>query len=160
MIVVSLQLFGGRGGASGGGNSKQEMLAGLNKLKNFGNKNKQTKQYELKENPLYKNATPQEAIAANAIDLQIKGEERLKGEVETVSMENVATTQPWVSKAGIQNGIENPGQHKYSSDYPAGVKYNGKVFLVDGNHRGVISYLRGDKKMKIRIINQTGGKRR
>lgn len=146
--------MGGRGSGSGiqGSRSMEEMLSALNALPNFGNKDKRTKQYVMKQNPLFKHATPDEAIKAQGIDMSITGQDRNKGTVRNIDMSKVATTQPWVSTSAIKNSIQNPGSHQYSSDLPAAVMHNGKAFLVDGNHRGVTAYLRGDKKLKVRII--------
>lgn len=136
-----------------GSRSPSEMLSALNALPNFGNKDRRTKQYTMKQNPLYKNATPSEAIEAQGIDMSITGTDRDKGTIRDVDMDKVATTQPWVVTSAVRNSIQNPGSHVYSTDTPAGVRYNGKVFLVDGNHRAVKAFLRGDKKLKVRIIN-------
>lgn len=147
--------MGGRGGSSGmrGSRSIEEMLSALNALPNFGNKDKRTKQYTMKFNPLYNNATNEESLQAQEIDFSIKGEDRDKGTVRNVDISKVATTQPWVNTSAMKNSIQNPGSHTYSTDTPVGVEYNGKIFLVDGNHRGVTAFLRGDKKLKVRIIN-------
>lgn len=136
-----------------GSRSVEEMLSALNALPNFGNKDKHTKQYVMKQNPLFKHATPDEAMEAYGIDMSITGPDRDKGIVRNIDMSKVATTQPWVNTSAIRNSIQNPGSHTYSTDMPVGVEYNGKVFLVDGNHRGVTAFLRGDKKLKVRIIN-------
>lgn len=129
------------------------MLSALDALPNFGNKDRRTKQYTMKLNPLYNHATNNESLQAQRIDFSIKGEDRDKGTVRNVDMSKVATTQPWVNTSAIRNSIRNPGSHTYSTDTPVGVEYNGKVFLVDGNHRGVTAFLRGDKKLRVRIIN-------
>lgn len=147
--------MGGRGSSSGmqGSRSAEEMLSALNALPNFGNKDRRTKQYTMKFNPLYNHATDDESLQAQKIDFSIKGEDRDKGTIRNVDMSKVATTQPWVNTSAIRNSIQNPGSHAYSTDTPVGVEYNGKVFLVDGNHRGVTAFLRGDRKLKVRVIN-------
>lgn len=142
----------GRSGLSGG-RSAEDMLSALNALPNYGNKDRRTKQYIMKFNPLYDHATNAESLQAQKIDFSIKGEDRSKGVVRNVDMSKVATTQPWVNTSAIRNSIQNPNSHKYSTDTPVGVRYNGKVFLIDGNHRGVTAFLRGDKKLKVKIIN-------
>lgn len=146
--------MGGRGGSSGmqGSRSAEEMLSALNALPNFGNKDRRTKQYTMKRNPLYSHASPDEAIKAQGIDMSITGADRDKGVIRNVDMSKVATTQPWVNTSAIRNAIQSPGSHQYSSDLPAVVMYNGKAFLVDGNHRGVTAFLRGDRKLKVRVI--------
>lgn len=136
-----------------GSRSAEEMLSALNALPNFGMKDKRTKQYTMKYNPLFKHATNDEVIQALKIDFAIKDEDRDKGVMRNVDMSKLATTQPWVSTSAIKNTIQNPGSHTYSTSTPVGIVYNGKVFLVDGNHRGVTAFLRGDKKLKVRIIN-------
>ena len=147
--------MGGLGSSSGiqGSRNTEEMLSALDALPNFGNRDRRTKQYAMKQNPLYQNATPDEAIKAQGVDMSISGNARDGGVVRNVDMSKVATTQPWVNTSAIRNSIQNPGSHTYSTDTPVGVRYNGKVFLVDGNHRGVTAFLRGDKKLKVRIIN-------
>lgn len=146
--------MGGRGGSSGmqGSASTSEMLNKLEALPDFGNRDRRTRQYTLKLNPLYSNATNDESLQAQRIDFSIRGSDREKGTVRNVDMSNIATTQPYVNTAAIRNAIQNPGSHQYSTDLPVAVMYNGKAFLVDGNHRGVVAFLRGDKKLKVRII--------
>lgn len=152
-IQMDLQFFGGRGASSSGeSRSAEEAVAALNALPNFGNKDKLTKQYTMKQNPLFDHATPNEVIKAQAIDMSITGEDRNKGVIKNVDMSKVASTQPFVSTSAIKNAIQNPSFHQYSSDLPVAVMLNGKVFLVDGNHRGVTAFLKGDRKLKVRII--------
>ena len=160
-MKVNLQIFGGRGGSfnAGGGNyegtaTKEEMLEKLNKLRNFGNKDKSTGKPFGKANPLMANADDDALTAVDRINFNMDPADREKGKTELVDMDKVATTQPWVVTSAMVNSIENPTAHSYTTETPVGIRYDGKVYLVDGNHRAVKAYLRGDTKLKVRIIGE------
>lgn len=130
--------------------SNEEALEALDKLKNFGNKTKDG--YTMKQNPLVDNGTSEGRLKANMLDIEIKDDDRDKGIVEIFDMKDVSTTQPFVVTSALRNAIKNPSSHTYSSDYPAGILVDDKIYLVDGNHRAVTAFLKGSKKMRVRII--------
>jgi hypothetical protein len=79
---------------------------------------------------------------------------------ETVPLDKLITEQVGVERRGVQHYLDNPAKESTSEE--ADPRYNdglivvrtaGKLYLVDGNHRGTAAVLRGMKTMKAYVVD-------
>lgn len=73
-----------------------------------------------------------------------------KGVVQSIAIDNIDSPQTTVSRETIRKYISTHGWEKEAA---IGIKENGRVLLVDGNHRVAALKMRGEKTANIRIIN-------
>ena len=86
---------------------------------------------------------------------------RSKGDLnydeKEVSISSLTTRQEWVTQSKLSSMNEDftgriSGLRTSTDSGVRAIDYNGKLILVDGNHRVNLAILRGQKRMKIRIL--------
>lgn len=83
---------------------------------------------------------------------RVKAKDRKRLPIEEVPTEEIYTWQRRVSKAGLKRLVTDQ-TYEPSSDLPMAVRMNGKVILMDGNHRVTLEVLKRAKRVKIRVYN-------
>ncbi len=78
-------------------------------------------------------------------------------QIESLPIINISPTEVYswqrvVFKDGLLKMLESDTPH--SSDLPIAMVYNGKIVLVDGNHRVALELLRGTKTIPIRVYGE------
>ncbi len=81
------------------------------------------------------------------------GEEQLSSlPIESVDFNELYTWQRVVDSNGLRRMANSDTPH--SSDYPIAVEYNGKLILVDGNHRAALDKLKGKQHIQVRVYRR------
>lgn len=104
------------------------------------------------ENPIPR-VSLSEGWKAQKIWENVKEKDRNKLPIEEVDIKDISTYQTWVMKKGVSDILKGEDKYKHSSDFPMAIRLNGRIILMDGNHRIAADILKGTKKIKIRILN-------
>lgn len=144
--------MGSRGGSSG-------MRSGANNAKLMDKINAMEQNILLQHNPIpYADKKDREA----ALDYHAKMdyEKKKNAPIENVPIESIRKWQDYIRPETLKAIAFGDPNYSSSSDLPRRVRINGNVIVMDGNHRTAVAYMRGDKSVKMRVIEYKERKRR
>ena len=75
------------------------------------------------------------------------------GSVVSLPISSLIATEPYLDKAHLDAVLNNTAELPPSSEIPVVYKLGGKFLIGDGNHRVVVEYERGMKKIKALIMD-------
>jgi hypothetical protein len=158
-VVAMMRLLGGAGsgnfghegrkGEVGGSGSGSDAHAALDKLP------ESRKFFGHVENPLARDTGDTRAVyVARGRDAVARATAIMSGKEVTlqsrdVPVHSIDSAQPVVSKSKVREYLDSPpdGSHGWGvSDK------NGRVWLLDGNHRVTAAHLRGEKTVKLDVL--------
>ena len=128
--------MGGRGGSSGmsGGGGLLKIIDSIN------------------QNPIPRVSSDVEKQAL-AFWKKLDWGVRKNAPIEDVPMSSVKTWQGYIRKDTLRDIASGSSSYQPSTDTPHGLRIGSQVILMDGNHRAAVAYLRGDKTIKIRVVD-------
>lgn len=74
-----------------------------------------------------------------------EGYKQVKEKFESVNLSKLKSTQAFVTRQGLDTATGEGNEVK-------AVRYNGKLYLLDGNHRVARAWLKGKKTYKMKVI--------
>lgn len=94
---------------------------------------------------------------ASALFNKARREGNVKYTEVEVDTKDLKTRQDWVDGDKLKSIAEStPGKVSgLATDYDGGIralKYKGNLIVVDGNHRANLALLKGQKRIKIRVL--------
>ena len=94
---------------------------------------------------------------ASALFNKARRERNVKYVNTEVNVKDLKTRQDWVDGDKLKSIAEStPGRVSgLATDYDGGIralKYKGNLIVVDGNHRANLALIKGQKRIKIRVL--------